>query len=113
MLSRILKDLGITSMLCLGEKLLERLLLPGLHRIPGRMAAADPARVDHISTLVAEWIALLALLWLIIGTLYVIGWLASRPLKPHAPLLVTAVVLALVFGRSFLEWTTMPLPPPA
>ncbi len=102
----------MTSVLCLGEKLLERLLFPGLHRIPSRMAAADPERVDHISTLIAEWIALLALLWLIVGTLYVIGWLAHRPLKPHAPLLVTAVVLLLVLGRSFLEWTTMPVLPP-
>jgi hypothetical protein len=112
MLSRILKDLGIISVLCLGEKALERLLLPGLHRMPGRSAAADPARVDDMMTFIAEWLGQLAWLWLVILILYLIGWLANRPLKPHAPLLVTGLVLALVFGRSFLEWTTMPLPPP-
>lgn len=112
MLRNILKDLGITSVLCLGERLLERLLLPGLHRLPSRMAAADPARVDDARTLIAEWIGLLAMVWVFVGALYAIGWLTRRPLKPQATMLVTSVLLAIVFGGAFAQWTTMPVLPP-
>jgi hypothetical protein len=112
MLSRILKDLGITSVLCLGERLLERFLFPGLHRTPGRMAAADPTRADDMTTLVAEWLGLLALVWLFLGALYAIGWLTRRPLKPNATMLVTTVLLAIVFGGAYAQWATTPMPTP-
>jgi hypothetical protein len=112
MLNRILKEIGITALLCLGERVLERLLFPGLHRIPERMAAADPTRADDPTTLVAEALALLAMVWLFNGTLYVIGYLKRLPLKPQVPPLVAVVIVVLTFAGAYAQWATMPLPPP-
>src|SRR4051794_16497093 len=64
MLNRILYDLGISSVLCLGERLLERFMFPGLHRTVGRIAAPDPTRADDILTLISEAIGLFAIIWL-------------------------------------------------
>jgi hypothetical protein len=111
MLRRILRDLALTSALCLGERVLERFLFPGLHRTPGRMAASDPARADDIATLIAEAIALLALMWLFIGTLYIVGWLIRRPLKPLVPALMALVILVLIFANAFATWATLPVTP--
>jgi hypothetical protein len=113
MLNRILKDLGITSVLCLGERVLERLLFPGLHRTAERMAAADPSRADDVSTLIAEALGLLAVIWLFNGSLYVIGWLARRPLRPQVPSLVAIIILTLTFAGAYAQWYTRPSPPPA
>jgi hypothetical protein len=112
MLHAILKDLGISSVLCLGERLLERLLLPGLHRVAGRMTAADPARADDLSTLVAEALGLFALVWLFLASLYAISFLSRRPLRPQATTLVTAAILTLIFLGSYAQWATLPAPPP-
>src|SRR5437764_4531339 len=84
----VLKDLGISSALCLAERVAERLLFPGLHRTAGRMTAADPARADDIATLISEAIALFALVWLFIASLYAISRLTRRPLQPYATTLV-------------------------
>lgn len=111
MLSRILRDLVITSVLSLGERMLERVVFPGLHRTPGRMVAADPSRVDDTATLIAEAIALLGLMWLFIGTLYVMGWLIRRPLKPLVPPVVALVILVVVFANAFATWVTLPATP--
>ena len=92
MLNRILADLGISSLLCLGERLLERFMFPGLHRTIGRMAAPDPTRADDILTLISEAVGLFAIVWLFNGTLYAIGFLTRRPLKPQVPMLVTVVI---------------------
>jgi hypothetical protein len=111
MLNRILKELGITALLCLGERVLERLLFPALHRLPGRMAAADPTRADDVSTLIAEALALLAIVWLFNGTLYAIGYLKRLPLKPQVPPLVAVVIVVLTFASSYAQWASMPSPP--
>jgi hypothetical protein len=111
MLSRFLRDLAITSVLALGERMLERFLFPELHRMPGRMAAADPARVDDTAALIAEAIGYLAFVWLFIGTLYVMGWLIRRPLKPLVPPVVALVVLAVIFAEAFATWMTLPATP--
>ena len=113
MLNRILKEIGITALLCLGERVLERLLFPGLHRIPTRMAAADPTRADDLATLIAEALALLAMVWLFNGTLYAIGYLKRLPLKPQVPPLVAVVIVVLTFAGAYAQWATMPLPPPS
>jgi hypothetical protein len=113
MLYRILKDLGISSLLCLGERVLERFLFPGLHKTAARMAAADPTRADDISTLIAEAFALFALVWLFNGTLYAIGYLKRRPLRPQVPSLVTLVIVILTFAGAYAQWSVMPLPPPS
>jgi hypothetical protein len=112
MLYAILKDLGISSALCLGERVLERFLFPGLHRTAERMAAADPARVDDLATLVAEAIALFALVWLFNASLYAISYLSRQPLQPYATTLVTALILVLTFAGSYAQWATMPSPSP-
>jgi len=113
MLIRIVRDLAITFVLCLGERLLERFLFPGLHRTAERMAAADPTRADDLATLVAEAIGLLAVIWLFNGTLYAIGLLTRRPLRTQVPPLVTIIILTLTFAGAYAQWSTMPAPPPA
>jgi hypothetical protein len=111
MLKRLLQELGITTLVCLGERVLERALLPGLNRMPGHIAAADPSRADDVSTLIAETLALLALVWLFNGTLYVIGYLKRVPLRPLVPPLVGLLIAILTFIGAYAEWSAMPTPP--
>ena len=110
MLYTILKDLGISSVLCLGERVLERFLFPGLHRTAERMAAADPARADDLATLIAEAVGLFAMIWLFNGSLYAISYLSRRPLQPYATPLVTTLILVLTFAGAYAQWATMPAP---
>jgi hypothetical protein len=112
MLYMFLKDLGVSSALCLGERVLERMLFPGLHHTAGRIAAADPSRVDDLATLFAEALGLLAMVWLFNGSLYAISLLGQRPLRPYATTLVTTLILVLVLAGSGAEWATMPAIPP-
>jgi hypothetical protein len=111
MLKRIFGELGSSFIVCLGERVLERAVFPGLHLMPGRMIASDPARADSMSALIAEAIALMAMIWLFIGTLYVIGWLYRRPLRWQVPPIITLLIAALIFAGSFSQWLTMPSPP--
>ena len=108
MLKRILGELGSSFIVCLGERVLERAVFPGLHLTPGRMIASDPARADSISALVAEALALMAMIWLFVGTLYVIGWLYRRPLRWQVPPIITLFIVVLIFASSFSQWSTMP-----
>jgi len=112
MLKRILGELGSSFIICLGERVLERAVFPGLHLTPGRMIAPDPARADSMSALIAEAIGLMAMIWLFIGTLYVIGWLYRRPLRWQVPPIVTLLIVGLIFASSFSQWATMPASPP-
>jgi hypothetical protein len=107
----LLKDLGISSALCLGERVLERMLFPGLHRMSERMTAADPARVDDLATLIAEAFALFALVWLFVASLHAISFLSRRPLRPHATTMVMGAIVLLIFVGSWAQWTTLPVPP--
>ena len=111
MLKRILKDLAISSVLCLGERVLERIMFPGLHRTAERMAAADPSRADDVETVIAEAIALFAVVWVFNASLYAIGWLSGRPLRPQVPTIVTIVIVVLTFARASALWSTLPAPP--
>jgi len=111
MLKRILGELGSSFIVCLGERMLERAVFPGLHLTPGRMIASDPARADSISALVAEALALMAMIWLFVGTLYVIGWLYRRPLRWQVPPIITLFIVTLIFAGSFSQWSTMPPQP--
>jgi hypothetical protein len=107
MLRRILRDLAISSALCLGERVLERLMFPGV-----RLFEVDPSRANDLSLLVAEAIAVLVWVWLFNGSLYAIGYLTGRPLKPQVPTLVTLIILLLFLGNAYTRWATMtPLPP--
>jgi len=111
MLARTLRDLAITFVLCLGERVLERFLFPGLHRTAARMATSDPSRADDISTLIAEAIGLLAVIWLFNGSLYVIGWLARRPLRPQVPAILTIIILAVTLAGAYAQWSSLPARP--
>lgn len=110
MLKRILGELGSSFVVCLGERVLERAVFPGLHLTPGRMIAADPARADSMSALIAEAIALMVMIWLFVGSLYVIGWLYRRPLRWQVPPIITILIVVLTFAGSFSQWYTMPSP---
>src|SRR4029453_6861543 len=111
MLKRILGELGSSFIVCLGERVLERAVFPGLHLMPGRMIASDPARADSMSALIAEAIALMGMIWLFVGTLYIIGWLYRRPLRWQGPRLINPLIAALIFAGSLSQWLTMPSPP--
>jgi hypothetical protein len=112
MLKRIFTEFCISVVVCLGERLLERFMFPGLHRTAGRMAASDPTRADDILTLIGETLGLVAIVWLFTGTLYAIGYLTRRPLKPQVPMLVTVVIAVLTFAGAYGEWAMLPAAPP-
>jgi hypothetical protein len=110
-LRKILSEISLSAALCLAERLLERFLFPGLHLVPERIAATDPTRADSLEAMVAEALGLLALIWLFNGSLYTIGWLANRPLRPLVPLAVTLIILVLTFAGSYAQWVTLPATP--
>lgn len=105
-------DLLVSSALCLGERVLERILFPGLHRSAARMITDDPARIDSITTLFAEALGLFALVWVLNLSLYAISYLSTRPLKAFAPTLVASILILFVFIASLSTWFQMPNPPP-
>jgi hypothetical protein len=111
MLKRILGELAASFILCLGERTLERFLFPGLHLSPGRMITSDVARADSLTVLISEAIALMVMIWLFVGSLYVIGWLYRRPLRWQVPPAITIIILVLIFASSLSQWSTMPSSP--
>ena len=111
MFKRILGELGSSFVLCLGERVLERALFPGLHLVPGRMITSDPTHAESASALIAEALGLLAMVWLFIGSLYVIGWLYRRPLRWQVPPLVATAIVALIFAGSLSQWYILPPQP--
>ena len=105
-------DLLISSALCLGEKVLERVLLPGLHRVTARQLTDDPARIDSLSLLVAEAFGPFAMIWMFYLVLYAVSYLTTRPLKSYATTLVGCVLIVVIFVASMSSWFQMPNPPP-
>jgi len=108
MLKRILGELASSFAVCLGERTLERLFFPGLHLTPGRLITSDVARADSLSALISEAIGLMAIIWLFVGSLYVIGWLYRRPLRWQVPPAITIIIVGLIFVSSLTQWSTMP-----
>src|SRR5262245_37217805 len=106
MLRQILRDLGITAVLCILERVLERVTLPGLHRLPGRITAVDPARADALTPLLGEALALYVLVWVFGASIYAIGYLSRRPVRPHAVMVVAGAVLLLIYVSSVSEFIT-------
>ena len=109
---QILHDLLVSSAFCLGERVLERVLFPGLHRLAARTVTDDPTRLDSLSVLLAEAFGLFALVWVFFLTLYAISWLTTRPLKSYATTLVAGVLMTVVFVSSLSQWFLMPNLPP-
>ena len=112
MLKRIPGELASSFILCLGERTLERFLFPGLHLSPGRMITPDPVRADSLLALISEAMGLMAMIWLFVGSLYVIGWLYRRPLRWQVPPAITIIIVGLIFVSSLSQWSTMPSPRP-
>ena len=108
MLYRILKELAFSFMLCLGERVLERFLFPGLHLTAGRMITDDPAGAERLSALIGEALAIMAMIWLFAGSLHMIGWLYRRPLHWYVPPLLSIAIVALTFAASASQWYAMP-----
>jgi hypothetical protein len=108
---QVIQDLAVSLALCLGERVLERILFPGLHRTAGRLVTEDPSRVDSIAVLIAEAFGLFMLMWVFILTLYAISYLTRRPLRSYATMLVSGFLMAVVFVASMAEWFRMPNPP--
>jgi hypothetical protein len=112
MLRRILRDLAISFVLCLGERMLERVLFPGLHHLAGRAVTDDPSRIDSFDIVISEAVGLFLMIWLFNGTLYAVAWLIRRPLRPLVPTFVTIIILILTLAGSFATWYTTPSLPP-
>jgi hypothetical protein len=108
MLSRIIRELAFTFALCLGERVFERIVFPGLHLRAGRMITDDPVRAQGMGALLAEVIALMAMIWLFVGSLYVIAWLYRRPLRWQVPPIIAIGVVVLIFAGSASQWSTLP-----
>jgi len=107
MLPRILKEVAFSFLLCLGERVLERFLFPGLNLSAGRMVTDDPARAESLTALIGEALGMMAIIWLFAGSLYVVGWLSRRPLKWYVPPLLAIGIVLLTLAKSASEWATM------
>lgn len=104
------RDFVLSTVLAFGERVAERIFLPGLHRTPSRVV--DPARVDDLSVLVADAIGLMILIWMFFLGLYTISIFTNRPIKPYATAIVGGGLMIVVFVGSTAEWFAMPTPPP-
>ena len=105
------RDFVLSTVLAFGERLAERIFLPGLHRAADRIV--DPARIDDLSTLVSHSIALMMLIWMFFLGLYTISIFTKRPIKPLATAIVGGALMLIVFIGSTAEWFAMPTPPPS
>jgi hypothetical protein len=104
------RDVVLSTVLAFGERIAERVFLPGLHRTANRIV--DPARVDDLSTLIADAMGLMILIWMFFLGLYTISLFTKRPIKPYATAIVGGGLMLIVFIGSTAEWFAMPVPPP-
>ncbi|MPZ40917.1 MAG: hypothetical protein GEU95_23275 [Rhizobiales bacterium] len=104
----IARDFMLSTVLAFGERVAERLFLPGLHRAASRVV--DPARVDDLSVLVSHSIALMILIWMFVLGLYTISIVTKRPIKPYATAVVGGGLMIIVFIGSTAEWFALPTP---
>ena len=103
------RDIVLSTVLAFGERVAERMFLPGLHRAPGRLIA-DPARIDDLSTMVADVIGHnFILIWMFFLGLYTIGIFTKRPIKPYATAIVGGGLMIVTFIGSTAEWFAMPV----
>ena len=104
------RDLVLSTVLAFGERVAERIFLPGLHRSANRII--DPARIDSLSALVGDAVGLMILIWMFFLGLYTISIFTNRPIKPLATTIVGAGLMIVVFVGSTAEWFAMPTTPP-
>ena len=103
------RDFVLSTVLAFGERVAERMFLPGLHRSANRIV--DPARVDDLSTLISHSVALMLLIWMFFLGLYTISIITKRPIKPYAAAIVGGGLMIIVFIGSTAEWFALPVPP--
>jgi len=48
------------------------------------------------------------MIWLFVGTLYIIGWLYRRPLRWQVPPIITFAIAALIFAGSLSQCSRCP-----
>ena len=106
----ILRDFALSTVLAFGERVAERIFLPGLHRSANRIV--DPARVDSLSALVADAVGLMILIWMFFLGMYTISLFTKRPIQPWGTAILGGALMILVFVGSTAEWFGMPTPPP-
>jgi hypothetical protein len=104
------RDFVLSTVLAFGERVAERIFLPGLHRTASRVV--DPARVDSLAALSADAIGLMILIWMFFLGLYTISIFTTRPIKPYATAIVGGGLMIIVFIGSAAEWFALPTPPP-
>jgi hypothetical protein len=100
------RDILLSVILTVGERLSERIFLPGLHRSATRIVVDDPIR-----SFVAEVLALLVLIWMFYLGLYTISLFTARPIRPYATALVGGGLMLITFIGSTAEWFALPVPP--
>lgn len=105
----ILRDFVLSTVLAFGERVAERIFLPGLHRSANLVV--DPARVDDLTVFVGHSIALMLLIWMFYLGMYTITIFTKRPIQPWATAIVGGFLMVLVFVGSTAEWFAMPTPP--
>jgi len=104
------RDFVLSMVLAFGERVAERIFLPGLHRT---RAIADPERIDSLAAFVGDVLGHnLALIWMFFLGLYTITIFTNRPIKPLATTIVGSFLMILVFVGSTFAWFAMPVPPP-
>jgi len=106
------RDIVLSVVLAFGERVAERIFLPGLHRSTARALTEDPARIDSLAVLAGDAIGLMVLIWTFFLGLYTIGFFTTRPLKPYATALVGGGLMLVTFIGSTAEWFAMPVAPP-
>jgi hypothetical protein len=106
------RDIVLSTVLAFGERIAERVFLPGLHRAPDR-AIADAARIDDLSVFVADVIGHnFILIWMFILAMYVMSIITKRPIKPYATAIIGGGLMIITFIGSVAAWYAMPMPPP-
>jgi len=100
----------LSTVLAFGERVAERIFLPGLHRSANRIV--DPARVDSLSALAADAIGLMILIWMFFLGMYTISFFTKRPIQRWGTAILGGALMILVFVGSTAEWFAMPAPPP-
>jgi hypothetical protein len=107
---QILRDFVLSTVLAFGERVAERIFLPGLHRSANRIV--DPARVDSLSALAADAMGLMILIWMFFLGMYTISLFTKRPIQRWGTAILGGALMILVFVGSTAEWFALPTPPP-
>jgi hypothetical protein len=95
------RDIVLSTVIAFVEVLAERIFLPGLHR---RIVLDDMSRIDDLSVLGGQVLAVLVLIWTFYLGLYTISFFTTRPIKPNATAIVGVGLALIVFVGSAATW---------